>query len=169
MHSLYFEDFSPGQAFAAGGRTITEADLTMFSMLSGDWNPIHADAEFARGTRFGQRLVHGALGIAVCTGMLHQLGIFEKSVIAMLGLRNWNFLAPILVGDTVRLELEITSAEPGRSGRSGKIGRRFRLIRQDGAVVQEGESDVLVLTRAGARQQEEEQAQKRGQPQAVRP
>jgi acyl dehydratase len=154
MSSHYLEDFKPGQLFSSGGRTITEADLTMFSMISGDWNPIHADAEFARGTRYGQRLVHGTLGIAICTGMLHQLGIFEKSVIAMLGLREWNFKLPIVVGDTVHLELEILSVEPGKSGRSGKLGRRFRLINQRGEVAQEGDSDVLVLTREGARQQE---------------
>lgn len=158
MSSYYLEDFKPGQTFTSSGRTITEADLTMFSMISGDWNPIHADAEFARGTRYGQRLVHGTLGIALCTGMLHQIGIFEKSVIAMLGLREWNFKKPILVGDTVHLELEILAVEPGKSGRSGKLGRRFRLINQHGEVTQEGDSDVLVLTHEGARQQEAEQS-----------
>jgi acyl dehydratase len=158
MSSYYLEDFKPGQLFTSSGRTLTEADLTMFSMISGDWNPIHADVEFARGTRYGQRLIHGTLGIAICTGMLHQIGIFEKSVIAMLGLREWNFKKPILVGDTVHLELEILSVEPGKSGRSGKLGRRFRLFNQHGEVTQEGDSDVLVLTREGARQQEAEQA-----------
>ncbi|WP_343653472.1 MaoC/PaaZ C-terminal domain-containing protein [Herbaspirillum sp.] len=153
MPSLYLEDFQPGQRFTSGGRTLTETDLTMFSMLSGDWNPIHADAEFARHTRYGQRLVHGTLGIALCTGMLHQLGIFEHSVIAMLGLRQWEFKQPILVGDTLHLELEILTVEAGKSGRSGKLGRRFRLLNQRGEVAQEGDSEVLVLTREGARQQ----------------
>ncbi|TWC69786.1 MaoC/PaaZ C-terminal domain-containing protein [Herbaspirillum sp. SJZ099] len=159
MSSYYLEDFKPGQIFTSSGRTITEADLTMFSMISGDWNPIHADAEFARGTRYGQRLVHGTLGIAICTGMLHQIGIFEQSVIAMLGLREWNFKQPIVVGDTVHLELEILSVEPGKSGRSGKLGRRFRLRNQRGEVAQEGDSDVLVLTHEGARQQQEQSSQ----------
>ncbi|MFL9924305.1 MaoC/PaaZ C-terminal domain-containing protein [Herbaspirillum lusitanum] len=158
MSSYYLEDFQPGQIFVSSGRTITEADLTFFSMISGDWNPIHADVEFARQTRYQQRIVHGTLGIAICTGMLHQLGIFEKSVIAMLGLRNWNFLKPIMIGDTVHLELEITAIEPGKSGRSGKLGRRFRLINQHGEVAQDGESDVLVLTHEGARQQAEASA-----------
>ena len=153
MSSYYLEDFKPGQVFVSSGRTITEADLTFFSMISGDWNPIHADAEFARQTRYEQRVVHGVLGIAICTGMLHQLGIFEKSVIAMLGLRNWNFLKPILIGDTVHLELHITAIEPGKSGRSGKLGRRFHLINQHGEIAQEGDSEVLVLTHEGARQQ----------------
>jgi acyl dehydratase len=67
-NSLYFEDFEVGQSFESGGRTITETDLTFFSMLSGDWNPIHADSEFAKSTRYGQRLAHGTLGIAIATG-----------------------------------------------------------------------------------------------------
>jgi len=155
MASYYLEDFAVDQLFESSGRTITEADLTFFSMISGDWNPIHCDVEFARKTRYGERVVHGALGIAVSTGMLHELGIFEKSVIAMLGFRNWNFLAPLLVGDTIHLELRITAVEPGKSGRSGKLGRLFRLINQHGVVVQEGESDVLVLTKSGAQAQNE--------------
>ncbi|NMM36262.1 MAG: dehydratase [Glaciimonas sp.] len=158
MTSYYLEDFAAEQRFISGGRTITEADLTFFSMISGDWNPIHCDAEFAKKTRYGERVVHGALGIAISTGMLHELGIFEKSVIAMLGFRNWNFLAPLLVGDTIHLQLTILAVEPGKSGRSGKLGRKFELINQNGVVVQEGESDVLVLTKSGAQAQNESQA-----------
>lgn len=72
----------------------------MFSMISGDWNPMHADAEFSKSTRSSQRVVHGVLGIAVSTGMMYEMGIFHDSVIAMLGYRNWNFLAPLLVNDS---------------------------------------------------------------------
>lgn len=150
MRSYYFEDFEPQQTFESTGRTLTEADLTFFCMLSSDWNPIHADAEFAKGTRYGQRVVHGALGIAICTGMLHGLGIFERSAIAMLGLREWTFREPMFVGDTLKLRLTILDKELGRSGRSGRVGRRFELVNQKAAVVQDGFSDVLVLTRAGA-------------------
>jgi acyl dehydratase len=149
MSGYYFEDFNEGQTFVSGGRTITETDLTMFSMISGDWNPIHADMEFAKSTRFGQRVVHGVLGMAVSTGMMHEMGIFHDSVIAMLGYRNWNFLGPLLVNDTIHLKLTILSAELGKSGNSGKIGRRFQLINQRDEVVQDGQSDVLVLTRQG--------------------
>jgi len=147
MTTYYFEDFAVGQVFECGGRTITETDLTMFSMVSGDWNPLHANAEYAKGTRYGQRVVHGILGMAISTGMLHELGVFHDSVIAMLGFREWNFRAPLLVNDTLRLRLTITSHEPGKSGNSGKLGRRFELINQDDVVVQDGESDVLVRTR----------------------
>lgn len=148
-HSLYYEDFQPGQSFQSGGRTITEADLTMFSMISGDWNPIHADAVYAAGTKAGQRLVHGALGIAIATGMMHELGIFHRSVVAMLSLREWKFLKPILVGDTLHLVLDILAVNPGASARVGAIDRRLRLINQRGETVQDGSSEVLVLKRQG--------------------
>lgn len=149
MTTYYLEDFTAGQMFKSSGRTITETDLTLFSMVSGDWNPIHADIEFAKGTRYGERVVHGVLGIAIAIGKLHELGIFEHSAIAMLGLQDWNFLAPVLVGDTLHLELTITSVETGKSGRNGTLGRRFRLFNQKGQVVQEGQSKLLLLSRQG--------------------
>lgn len=149
-HTLYFEDFTLGQTFESTGRTVTEADLTMFSMLSGDWNPIHADAEFASGTRYGQRVVHGALGIAMATGMLHQIGVFERSAVAMMSLREWRFVAPMLIGQTLHLRMEIIAIEAGSSPRTGRIDRRLQLLDQAGAVIQEGVTDVLVLKRAAA-------------------
>ncbi|WP_428851993.1 MaoC/PaaZ C-terminal domain-containing protein [Imbroritus primus] len=149
-HTLYFEDFNLGQVFESTGRTVTEADLTMFSMLSGDWNPIHADAEFASRTRYGQRVVHGALGIAMATGMLHQIGVFERSAVAMMSLREWRFVAPMLIGQTLHLRMEIIAIEAGSSPRTGRIDRRLQLLDQAGAVIQEGVTDVLVLKRAAA-------------------
>src|SRR5690606_38416552 len=143
MSTYYFEDFKVGQEFESGGRTITAADLTFFSLVAGDWDPVHADADVAQTTCLGEPGAHGPLGIAVSTGMLHELGIFHDSVIAMLGFKNWNFLAPLLVNDTIHLKLAITALEPGKSGNSGKLGRRFQLINQKGVIVQEGESDVL--------------------------
>ncbi|SDE16551.1 MaoC/PaaZ C-terminal domain-containing protein [Paraburkholderia lycopersici] len=147
LNSLFFEDFQLGQSFESGGRTITESDLTFFSMLSGDWNPIHADAEFARTTRYEQRVVHGTLGIAIATGMLHQLGIFHDSAVAMMSLNEWKFIAPIFVGDTLRLRLEITGLDAGKSERVGRLGRRFVLLNQRGETVQDGHSDLLIRKR----------------------
>ncbi len=149
-HSYYFEDFEVGQVFESTARTVTETDLTMFSMLSGDWNPIHADAEFAAQTRYGQRVVHGALGIAMATGMMHQLGIFEHTVVAMMSLGNWRFVAPMLVGQTLHLRLGILETEAGTSRRVGRINRSLQLLDQHGALVQDGVSDVLVLKRGAA-------------------
>ncbi len=148
MTTLYFEDFKPGQCFKSNGRTITEADLTQFSMISGDWHPIHCDVEYAKKTRFGVRVVHGVLGVAIAAGMMHELGIFTDSIIAMTTLDDWKFLKPIFVGDTLRLELEILDVEETtKSLSNGKLLRQFKLLNQNDEIVQLGASAALVLRR----------------------
>jgi acyl dehydratase len=116
-------------------------------MISSDWNPIHADAEFAASTRFGERVVHGALGIALVTGFMHQLGIFETTAVAMLSLQDWRFKAPICIGQTVRLRLTIAEMDEGQSPRVGRLTRRLELISGDGRILQDGLSDMLILKR----------------------
>lgn len=148
-NSLYFEDLKTGEVFESSGRTVTETDMTMFSMLSGDWNPIHCDQEFAGKTRFGERLVHGAFGIALATGLMHGLGIFEKSAVAMMSLSEWKFIKPITVGMTLRLRLSIIDFEEGTSKRVGRVDRRLQLVNQHDEVVQDGVSDMLILKRSG--------------------
>jgi len=144
---LYFEDFHIGQSWRSSGRTLTETDLQMFSMLTGDWNPVHSDGEYAKTTRYGERLLHGSFGIALAIGMLHPMGIFDGTVIAMMGVKEWKFLKPMTIGMTITLHLEITELEVGKSGKSGRVGRLFQLLNQFDEVVQEGHSDALVSCR----------------------
>jgi len=144
---MWFEEFEPGQSYSSAGRTMTETDLTMFSMLSGDWNPIHADAEFCKSTKYGQRLIHGALGIAISTGMMHELGIFQDTAVAMLAIRDWQFTRPIFVGDTLHLKLDILDCDGSRSTRMGSVDRRFTLINQNDEIAQVGQCAVLMLKR----------------------
>lgn len=142
--SMFYHDFEAGQVFTSQARTMTETDLTMFSMLTGDWNPVHNDAEFAAATRFGQRLMHGAFGIGLGLGLLHGLGIFEDSAVALLDLQDWRFAEPVFIGDTLHLRLTIIDKSLGRSGNTGRIGRRFELINQHGRAAHSGRADVLV-------------------------
>ena len=144
MTTLYYHDFEPGQVFTSQGRTITETDLTMFSMITGDWNPVHADAVVAARSRFGQRLVHGPFGIGLALGLMHGMGIFEHSAVALLDVREWSFREPVFVGDTLHLRLTILDKSLGRSGRTGRVGRRFELVNQHGRAAHDGRADVLV-------------------------
>lgn len=145
--TMWFEDFETGQLFRSPGRTITEADLTIFSMVSGDWNPIHSDAEFAKETPFGQRVVHGTLGVALITGFFDRMGVFEGSAIALLGIEDWKFRAPILIGDTLHLEMEIGATRLTSKGDMGIIDRLLRLKRHDGTVVQDGRMGLMIRRR----------------------
>src|SRR5690606_40867601 len=82
-------------------RTITETDLVTFAMLSGDWNAIHVDAEKASQGAFGQRVVHGMCAFSIMGGLMYAAGWFSESMIALLGYREWKFVAPVFIGDTL--------------------------------------------------------------------
>ncbi len=86
----------------SAARTITEADIVMFASLSGDWNPIHTDAEFAKKTIFGQRIAHGLLTLSVVAGLLVRLGLTERTIVAFYGIDKLRFTKPVFIGDTIK-------------------------------------------------------------------
>jgi len=71
---LYFEEFQLNATFNSRGRTITETDIVNFAGLSGDYNPMHTDAEYASKTMFGERVAHGMLGLSIAVGALSLYG-----------------------------------------------------------------------------------------------
>ena len=111
---LHFDDFAVGQAWVSPGRTITEADLVNFAGISGDYNPLHTDEEFAKQTQFGGRLFHGPGVFAVATGLESRLGIKEGTAIAFLGM-TWNLKGPVQIGDTIHVEEQVAELRPSRS------------------------------------------------------
>src|SRR4051812_44007788 len=66
---LFFDDVEVGQEWESPGRTVTETDIVNFAGLSGDFNPIHTDHEFARSTPFRRPVAHGILIWAISSGM----------------------------------------------------------------------------------------------------
>ena len=61
----YWEEFKVGEVLVTGRRTVDGGDVSRFAGLTGDFNPLHIDAEFARTTPFGERVAHGILTLAV--------------------------------------------------------------------------------------------------------
>jgi acyl dehydratase len=146
-NSMYFGEFAVGGTYHSPARTITEADLTFFSMMSGDWNALHSDAVQAASSPFGRRVVHGAFGIALVTGLMTRIGIFDDSAIALLDFREWSFCKPVFIGDTLHIDLLIYALKPTPSGGGGVVDRHITLINQDGITVQAGYSAILVADR----------------------
>jgi acyl dehydratase len=146
----YLEDFAVGQVLTTPGRTITEADVVSFAAWTNDNNQVHTDAEFAAGTRFGQRIVHGMLGASLCLGLIARTGIFEGTAVALLVIDGWRFSAPVLIGDTLTCTVEIVGARPTSKGTAGIVERQVTLRNQRGETVQEGRMDVMVLRRPAA-------------------
>jgi acyl dehydratase len=145
----YYEDFRPGQVFLSQGRTITEADVVTFAGWSWDTNPVHTDAEGARHGRFGERIAHGLLGLSVALGLASRLGVFESCSIALLGIDGWRFQRPLLLGDTVRVRVEILGTRLTSKGDAGILHRRFTLLNQREEEIQDGEVPLLVSLRPG--------------------
>jgi acyl dehydratase len=150
MEAKFLEDLRAGDTFTSPSRTITEADVVAFAGLSGDFNPIHTDVEFAKDTPYGQRVVYGLLGLSVMTGLLDRTGLFSGTAIAMLGIRDWKFAAPLFIGDTVRFRLTITDVRRTRSGDRGVVQRHFELLNQRDEVLQHGYIDIMVRARDSA-------------------
>jgi acyl dehydratase len=149
MDAKFLEDLHPGDVFSGPARTITESDVVTFAGVSGDFNPIHTDVEFAANTPYGQRVVYGLLILSMMTGLLDRTGLFSGSAIAMLGIRDWRFVAPAFIGDTIRFRLTITGVRRTRRGDRGVVSRYFEVLNQNDTVLQSGHIDVMVRARDG--------------------
>ena len=143
---LFFDDVQVGQEWLTGGRTITEADIVNFAGLSGDFNPIHLDHEFAKTTPFRRPFAHGLLMLAVASGLA--LHIPPMRTMAFLSIKHWNFLAPVFIGDTVRARSKVLEKEERSRGRRGIITWQRQILNQENKVVQEGITLTLVEGRA---------------------
>jgi 3-hydroxybutyryl-CoA dehydratase len=144
MSALFFEDFQPGLKVTSAGRTITEHEVAAFAGLSGDFNQIHTDAEFARATPFGQRIAHGLLGLSIASGLAVQTGILGANVIAFREVGEWKFVKPIFIGDTIHVEMEVaqTKAFPRLGG--GLVTILAHVNNQAGETTMKGSWTVLV-------------------------
>jgi len=134
---LYFSEFELGQTFVSGGRTVTEADVSLFAGLSGDYNPLHTDAVFAASTPFGQRIAHGMLACSISTGLGQTLGIFEGTTLALMK-QEFEFRAPIFFGDTIRLRLTVETLTQSRKGGKGVVVMKSEILKQDDTVAVTG-------------------------------
>ena len=146
---MYFSEYTVGQTFTTGRRTITEADVVAFAGLSGDFNPLHTDAVFAASTRFGQRIAHGMLVVSVSTGLSQTLGIFEGTTMGLLE-QKFVYKAPTFFGDTIHLELEVTHTKPTSKPGRGVVTFQSRIVKQDGTVVNDGIWKVMFFDKPSA-------------------
>ena len=121
MRGRYFDEFAVGEVLVTGRRTIDGGDVSRFAGLTGDFNPLHIDAEFAKTTPFGERVAHGILTLAVSNGQQNLGGWFEGTTLALLGLDRLKFMTPVKFGDTVRTEMTVTEVRPSSKADRGVI------------------------------------------------
>lgn len=133
----YFEDIAVGERRETTGRTITESDIVLHAGQTGDWFPHHVDAEWCATQPFGQRIAHGTLVLSVAVGMT--AGDINPASMSY-GYDRIRFVAPVHIGDTIRVAAEITGTrEHAKRPDAGLVDEQVTVTNQHGAI-------VLVLT-----------------------
>ncbi|PYP37621.1 MAG: acyl dehydratase [Gemmatimonadetes bacterium] len=122
--------------------TLTADHVKTFAQLTGDYNPLHFDPEFAGRTKFGKLVVQGGL----TTGLLHALVAMDLPGPGSVFLsQNWKFAAPVFIGDTITAEAEVVSVHPTKP----VYQLRIDVKRQTGETVLEGEAWCYRLAPSG--------------------
>ncbi len=143
---LYLEEFEIGKAYLSPARTVTEADVVNFAGLSGDYNPLHTDEEYARANNFGTRIAHGALGFAISTGLSNQMGIYEGTVIAFMEC-TVKYTAPLRIGDTIHVSVVPTETRHSSKPGKGILKQSLQLVNQEGSVVMESQQVLMMKSK----------------------
>jgi acyl dehydratase len=150
----YYEDFEIGDIAHTPSRSITETDIVNFMGLSGVFEELHMNLEYIR-TRsvFGRRVSPGPLTFIVAEGLAVQSGLIHHTGMALLGINNMTYTAPVFCNDTIRVEMEViakrTTSKPDR----GIITFRHTVRKQTDEIVLSMEKTRMIRTRLGEKAQ----------------
>jgi acyl dehydratase len=151
MHKIrgkYFEEWAVGDEFETTARTVTETDIVLFAGISGDYNPLHTDEEFAKKSFFGTRVAHGFLIHSISIGLINQTGYFDGTVMAQLGHNKVSFLKGTMAGDTIRVKCNITKLEETSKKDRGVMTFEAFVINQKDEVVAQSERMLMIKKRS---------------------
>lgn len=146
-YGRYFEDFEVGDTYEhRPGRTITEYDNVMFTLMTMNTHPLHFDRSYADKTEFKQPLVNSALTLAIVTGM--SVSDVSQKAIANLGWDKVRLTAPVFNDDTIYAESEVLSKRESQSRPTqGIVTVRTTGKKADGTVFMTFERSMLIPKR----------------------
>ena len=119
-------------------RLVTDELIRAFAEVSGDYNPIHLDEEFAKTTRFGKRIAHGMLSGAFISSILGNE--FKGETVIYLS-QTMKFTAPVFIGDTVTTTATVTHIREDK----GIVTCETVCTNQNGETLVTGESKIMIL------------------------
>jgi acyl dehydratase len=141
---LAFEDLRVGDEWVSATHEMSSSEIREFADLTGDFNRIHLDEDFAKSTPFGKPIAHGLLGLSLMAGLSTVAPAVRTT--ALLSVQGWRFRKPVFVGDIVRVVTQVAEIrEHGR--RHGEVHWYQRLVNQHDEVVQDGMLSTLVERR----------------------
>jgi acyl dehydratase len=136
QRGLYYEELEEGVRYVhSPSRTVTEADNVLFTTLTGNTQSLHLDAEWARGTEFGERLVNSMFTLSTLVG-LSVAQLTQGTIVANLGFREVRFPAPVRAGDTLTAESRVLEKRLSRSRpNQGVVVFEHTAVNQRGEIV----------------------------------
>lgn len=144
MQEKYWESFTIGEKIRTWSITVTETHLVNWAGLTMDFFPFHMDKEYAKKTHFGQRVAHGPLTFALSIGLLGSTGFLGDAIIAWLGLENMRIPAPVLIGDTITVEVEVKEKKETKKPQNGVTVMHYKILNQDNVCVMEFDNLFLM-------------------------
>jgi acyl dehydratase len=143
---LYFEDFEVSGDLVTRGRTITEADLVAFAGLTGDYTELHTNEEYAKSTKFGRRIAHGALIFGISMGLSTRTNLLDDTLLAFAGVDKLRFVGPVFIGDTIHAVKRVVERKELGTGQ-GTVEFETRVLNQKGELVLIYRDKLLVKKR----------------------
>lgn len=140
MFEVPFDQQELGHRLRSRARTMTETDVVNFCAMTGNWLDIHADAEFSKSSKYGQRIVQGGLVFVVTNALF---GFDAKVIAAFYGVDNLRFRKPTYIGDTLHAEREIIRLRP-KDEQYGVATAKLEAVNQRAEVVMSCDFSVLV-------------------------
>jgi 3-hydroxybutyryl-CoA dehydratase len=130
-----YEDIHIGDK-AALSKTISEYDVYAFAGITGDFNPVHINAEFAKNSLFKQRIAHGMISAGLISAVL---GTELPGINTIYMNQELNFLAPVLYGDTLTATIECIEKDDAKH----RIIFKTTVTNQNDKIVTDGKARVM--------------------------
>jgi len=123
-------------------KTITEADIILFAGITGDFNPLHVNKEFAKKTMFGRRLAHGCISSGLISAAL---GMKLPGPGALYVSQTSNFKKPVFIGDTLTARVTVTEKFLKKNGTLKFLKLKTEVFNQNNVLVTDGEATMIVM------------------------
>ena len=125
---MYFEDWEIGHVYETAEREVTLDLARRFGEIEGSQSPLHLDEDYAkRESVFGALTAHGVLTIAMAAGMMGEMGMFDDTALAFLGM-TWQFHAPVCIGDRIRVRWWIDNKRETSKSDRGVVTRAIEVL-----------------------------------------
>jgi 3-hydroxybutyryl-CoA dehydratase len=136
-----WEDYKVGDS-ASHSKTVTEADVVLFAGITGDFNPLHINEEFAKTQMFGTRVVHGAFSSGLISAVLGTK-LFGPGI--LYGSQNVMFKKPVYIGDTLTAVATVEEKYTKKDGKLKFIKVDTKVYNQKEEVVTDGQAEVIFM------------------------